>query len=324
MCTSSSARSSSAWRPSVSEHRGPPRHGLAGEPSIQRANGALSAKTQPGRRERQQAETRSDAPEVEAAAVHQAAHRPAAARAGGRRRSRPPVRNACSTGTAAPSAEDQRIDGRLPPSARRAPTGSQPLSSRSRFLSAKPVPRRSGRERRLRALLLLGPAAPPVVVEAVHHRARGAAVAEVALELQRERRPRAPAPNARFVTSTSTTRPKLRPRERQPSRSGAQHGLPQHRVQLQQVLEPEEVARGPLRRRAARRARRRDPLVVGGVDVDRDLALRVDASRAPPSRPRSGSGTSGRGRSSARAPCARRRTRRAARPAAAPRPGAGS
>ena len=131
---------------------------------------------------------------------------------------------------------------------------------------AKPVPRRSGAKRAGGPGRPLANARPPVVVEAVHHRARRAACGRGRARAGTARGTARTRARARFAASTSSTRPGLRRSGAEAGGEGGEHAPHPTTVCISRnVLQPEQEARRPLRRRrAAPGPSARDPLVVDG------------------------------------------------------------
>ena len=185
------------------------------------------------------------------------------------------------------------------------------------FRNAKPTPKMSG----LKAAA--SPAADPPSGSTRGSRSRAAICAarlgfvQLVLEL------------AARGTARSAAAPRLtasnRRRQRAATPGGSQAGhaarlSSEHRVQLEQVLEPEQEAGRPLDGGLPREPRLVAPGVVARVHVDRELAIRDRRRHGEPSgRRRSGSASSGSGRPSSRGRCGRRRTRRRSRRACVPR-----
>src|SRR5436190_2110984 len=87
-----------------------------------------------------------------------------------------------------------------------------------------------------------------------------------------------------FTPSRNRTSPHSAPALRSPrrvaSRIIARPPSSEERVHLEEVLQPEHPARGPLGCRAPRHGVVVGPGVVAGIDVDRDLAVRIDVGGA--------------------------------------------
>ena len=163
--------------------RGPLRDGLPREAVDPARERRVEGEDDPGRGQGEEAHP-EEAPEVEARAVQEAAHRPAAGgraedaeEAAGQEDLQQQVERA--------QAEDRRVERAAAPSREEA-GGQGALQQQLEVPEGEAGAEDVRREGRRRALLALGPLRPPVVVEAVHHPARRAPVGEVPLELQGE------------------------------------------------------------------------------------------------------------------------------------------